>query len=179
MKKTIIGVFESRRDAEKAINEIHNKANVSTDDISYLYRNTDDEIKQVDADKIASDTAGEGAGKGAGTGAVIGAIAGIAAAAGVIPVIGPLVAAGSFIGWLGLGGAVGAAAAGAVGGAAIGGIVGALVNIGVGKERAQMYEDDVKAGKVLVSAMAENDADVVAAMEACDAISVETYTVQV
>ena len=61
MKKTIIGVFMHREDAEKAINYIHNKLKIPTNEISYLYRNTKDEIRQVDTSEISSDTPREGA----------------------------------------------------------------------------------------------------------------------
>ncbi len=179
MKKTIIGVFTSREDAEKTINYIHNKFSVPNDDISYLYKNTNDEIHEVSASNVSSNTPSEGARKGASAGAVLGALAGIVATAGVIPVVGPFFAAGPILASIGVVGAVGTTVAGAVGGAVVGGLVGALSNIGVGKERAKSYEDQVLAGNVLVTVSAENSKAVESAMIGHNAIDVETYEVTV
>lgn len=179
MKKTIIGIFANREDAEKAINYIHNKFSVPNEDISFLYRNTKNEVKQVDAKDISSSTLGEGASKGAGAGAVVGVLAGIAVTAGIIPIIGPFFAAGPLLAVLGITGAVGTAAAGAVGGAVVGGIIGGLANVGVGKEKAQRYEDYVMAGNILVSVNAENSAAIESAMVGHNSVDVETYAVKV
>ncbi len=179
MKKTIIGVFANREDAEKAINYIHNKFSVRNDDISYIYKNTRNEIKQVDAGSISTNTPKEGATKGASAGAIVGALAGIAATVGVIPIVGPFFAAGPILASLGVVGAVGTTAAGAVGGAVVGGIIGALANLGVGKEKAKRYEDYVVAGNILVAVNAEESAPVESALVGHNAVDVETYAVAV
>ncbi len=175
MKKHTIGVFAAREDAEKAINYIHNKLSVPNDDISYIYRNKEGKVREIDADKVSSNTAGEGAGKGATTGAVIGGLAGIAVAAGVLPVLGPLLVAGPLMTALGITGAVGTTAAGVVTGAVAGGLIGALTNLGVGKERAKRYEDQVKAGNILVAVHADEKIDVAGSMVKYNATDVETY----
>ncbi len=179
MKKTIIGVFANREDAEKAINYIHNKFSVPNDDISFIYRNTRNEIRQVDAGEISTHTAAEGASRGASAGAVVGALAGIAATVGVIPIVGPFFAAGPILAAIGVTGAVGTAAAGAVGGAVVGGIIGALANMGVGKEKAKRYEDYVVAGNILVAVNSEQSAPVESALVGHNAVDVETYAVTV
>jgi hypothetical protein len=179
MKKTIIGVFANREDAEKAINYIHNKFSVPNDDISYIYRNTRNEIRQVEASSISTKTPAEGASRGAGAGAVVGALAGIAATMGVIPVVGPFFAAGPVLASIGITGAVGATAAGAVGGAVVGGIIGALMNLGVGREKAKRYEDYVVAGNILVAVNTEESAPVESALVGHNAVDVETYAVTV
>lgn len=179
MKKFTIGMFTAREDAEKAINQLHNELDIPTDDLSFIYRNTEGEVKEVSADDIATPTAVEGAGKGATTGAAIGALAGIAAIAGVIPAIGPLFAAGPLAAALGLTGALGTAAAGAATGAAAGGLIGALANMGIGQERAQRYADRVAAGDVLVSAYADEEIDVRGTLTECGALDVETYAITV
>lgn len=175
MKKFTIGIFESREDAEKAINTAHNTLGIPNDDISYIYRNTDGEVHQVDAEHISTNTPVEGAGQGAAIGGTLGALAGIAAIAGIIPAVGPLFAAGPLAIALGLTGAVGTAAAGAATGAVAGGLIGALVNLGVGEENAQRYADRVHAGDVLVSAYAEEDLDVRACFLSCGALETEGY----
>jgi len=175
MKKTVIGVFKNRSDAEKAINFIHNKHLIPNDDISYIYRNTNNEVMEVDAGSVSSNTPGEGAKKGASTGAALGALAGIAMVAGVVPVVGPFLAAGPILAALGVTGAVGAAAAGAVGGAMVGGLIGALANMGVGEERAKKYEDEVAAGNILVSVQTDNPTNVQSALVQHNATDVEAY----
>lgn len=179
MKKHTIGVFAAREDAEKAINYIHNEFNVPNEEISYVYKNTAGQIAEVDADEVSSDTPMEGAGKGASAGAVLGAIAGVAVAAGVAPVIGPLLVAGPLLTALGVTGVVGSAAAGAVSGAAVGGLIGALMNLGVGEEKAQKYQDQVAAGNILVAVHTETENDIESVFIQNNATDVETYTIEV
>jgi hypothetical protein len=179
MKQHIVGIFAAREDAEKAINAIHSQVGVSTDDISYVYRNTDGDVVEEDADDVSGTTVGEGAKKGAVVGGTIGVLAGIATAAGVLPIIGPLFAAGPLASALGLTGALGTAAAGGLTGAAAGGIIGALVNLGIPEEHAKRYEDRVLAGDILVAVHAEDAAEVVRHFEEAGALETEVYGVVV
>jgi hypothetical protein len=179
MKKITIGLFASRKDAEKAINHIHNELGVDTDDISYVYRNTEGHVTEIDAQDVSSDRPSEGAKKGAVIGGTAGALAGVAAVAGIIPGVGPLIAAGALASMLGLTAAVGTAAVGAAAGAAAGGILGGLINLGVGKERAQEYTDRVNAGDVLVSVHSDVEADVAASFAICDATSIDVFNVEI
>jgi uncharacterized membrane protein len=177
MKQLTIGVFANRRTAEDAINRAHNELSIPNDDISYVYRNTEGEVKEIDSEHISTDTPEEGAGKGAVIGGVIGAIAGIVGIAGALPIVGPLVAGGAIATALGLTGAVGAGVAGAAVGAAAGGFIGALVNLGVGKEHAQHYEDRVMAGDILVVTNDEKSAQAV--FEEAGALEADTYAITV
>jgi hypothetical protein len=179
MKKTTIGIFAKREDAEKFINYVHNELVVPHEDISYIYKDIFGNEKEVNTEAIASDTPAEGAEKGAKAGAVLGALGGIAAVVGVIPVIGPLLVAGPLLAALGITGAVGATAAGAMTGAAVGGLIGGLLSIGVGKEKAIVYQDRVLAGDVLVSINSEKDIEVESSMREYGAMEVETYTITV
>lgn len=179
MKQLTIGVFESRDDAEKAINLVHNELGVPNDDISYVYRNTEGEVKEHDASDISGDTMGEKAAKGATTGATIGALAGIATVLGVIPVVGPLFAAGPLAAALGLTGAAGTVAAAAATGAAAGGLIGALTGLGVPQENAQRYSDRVHAGNILVAVNADMDKDVLAVFAETGALEQQVYTLDV
>jgi hypothetical protein len=89
------------------------------------------------------------AAKGAGVGAAVGAVAGIAAGLAMMMVPGfGLVTAGGALAWA-LGGAVGSAAAGAV----AGGVYGALKDLGIESEHAREYEEHVRGGRVLLSAV--------------------------
>jgi uncharacterized membrane protein len=175
MKKLTAGVFESRDAAEKAINYLHNELRVPSNDISFIYRNTDGEVREVDASGISSHTPAEGAKKGAAIGGTFGALLGLAIVAGVIPVVGPVLAAGPLVTALGITGAVGTAAAGALTGAAAGGLIGALSNMGIGKERAQRYEDRVKAGDILIIVYADEGIGVADALKNLGAVDVEAY----
>ena len=173
MKQLTVGVFASRSNAEEAINRVHKELNISNDNISYVYRNTDGEVKEVDANHVSTDTPAEGAGKGAAIGAGIGVLAGIAAIAGIIPVVGPLFAAGPLAAAIGLTGGLGTAAAGAATGAVAGGIIGALVNLGVGDERAQHYSDMVQAGNILVTTFGDENAESI--FKDCGALETDAY----
>ncbi|MBP7741176.1 MAG: hypothetical protein KA104_00600 [Candidatus Pacebacteria bacterium] len=177
MKKFTVGLFAERSAAEETINRLHNELDIPNEDISYIYRNSQGDIKEVDADDVSTDTAVEGAGKGAMIGGTIGAIAGLATVAGIIPVIGPLFAAGPLAAALGLTGAIGTTAAGAATGAAAGGIIGALTHLGVGEEKAQHYNDRVQAGDILVTAYSEEDATEI--FRSCGAIETDVYVASV
>lgn len=179
MKKNTVGVFPTRNDAEKFINFVHQKFGIPHDEISFVYRNTEEQIKEVDTSEVSSKTAGEGAKKGAKVGAVVGSIGTIAAVAGVIPVIGPLFAAGPILVALGISGAVSSVISGAAVGAAAGGLIGALANLGMGEENAQEYQDMVMAGRVLVAVHSERDDEVRRAMLDHKATLVQTYRIAV
>lgn len=177
MKQMTIGIFSDRSNAEAAINRVHNELNVPNDDISYVYRNSEGDVVEVDAKDVATDTPVEGAGKGAMVGGTIGAIAGLATVAGVIPVIGPLFAAGPLAAALGLTGALGATAAGAATGAAAGGVIGALTHMGIGQENAQHYADRVGAGDILIAVHSEMNAEQV--LKEAGAIETGVYSLNV
>lgn len=178
MKKLTMGIFASRSNAETSISSLVKDLGISTTDISFLYRNTDNELREVSVDEIGeeTDTPADGAVSGALTGGAIGALAGVATVAGLIPVIGPIFAAGPLLLALGLGaGAVGTTAAAAVTGAAAGGLIGALSNLGVSDVRAQEYQDRVVAGDILVAVHSENVDDVIRILNDHGAVSVESY----
>ncbi len=178
MKKVIIGTFRSRQNAEALIRHLRETVSVPADDISYIYKNTDGEVKEVasiGATETKS-TVGEDTTTGAMVGGSLGALAGVATVAGVIPIIGPIFAAGPLIAALGLGaGAVGLTAAGALTGAIAGGVVGALVSLGVTSTEAEAYAEQVRAGDVLVVTHAEDDDAVSAAYDTYGAASINVY----
>lgn len=162
---------------KKAINRLHTESDIPTDDISYVYKNAAGEVKEVDASEISSKTAGEDATEGAVIGGSIGAIAGLATAAGIIPVIGPILAAGPLVTALGIGaGALGTTAAGAATGAIAGGLIGALVSLGANEEHAKKYEDRVLAGDVLLAVHADESQNVVGVLSECGATDVNVYS---
>jgi hypothetical protein len=89
------------------------------------------------------------AAKGAEVGAVIGAVAGIAAGAAmlIVPGFGPVLAAGP-LSWA-IGGAIGATVAGAV----AGGVYGSLRDLGIPEQHARAYEERIRGGGVLMTAL--------------------------
>ncbi|MCG9968042.1 general stress protein [Pelotomaculum terephthalicicum JT] len=132
MLKTVVGLFDSRDQAEKAVSALRGRG---------FY----EEISVLAADKSKTGDTGENKGtggsiaSGVSTGGVLGGLAGLAMGAGalVIPGIGPILAAGPI--------------AGLLSGAATGGIAGGLIDWGVPSERGRYYEGKVKEGKILAS----------------------------
>ncbi len=178
MKQFTIALFDSREDAEKAIGIMTDEHDIKAGDISYAYRNTEGEVKEVDDKEIDGESVAEGAGDGAMVGGTIGALAGLVTAAGVIPVIGPLFVAGPLVAALGLGaGAVGTTAAGGLTGAAAGGLIGALSAWGVDATKAKEYEDKVGAGNVLLTVHADESINLIPVLSNCGATDVNVYSV--
>lgn len=143
---TTAGVFTTRAAAEQAIAQLK-AAGYRDDQIGLVGK--DPSGKTVRSGREAAGHAGEGAAAGAAAGAVAGAatVAGVGAAVmmGVIPVVGPILALGP------LAVTLLNAAGGAAGGAAIGSIAGALIGWGVPEEDAKYYEQQVQAGRYLVT----------------------------
>lgn len=156
MSRTIVRLFEDRRDALNAARDVE-QLGVHPDDVSILSSNHDNwfDGKHTGGDKTdgRETKAGEGAASGATTGAVIGGGAGVLAGLGLlaVPGLGPVVAAG----WLAslAAGAVGGAAAGG----AVGGLLGALKKEGVSDQDAHVYSEGVKRGGTLLSVRAPED----------------------
>ncbi|MGB9866897.1 MAG: general stress protein [Bacillota bacterium] len=126
--QTLIGVFNSRSQAERAVTELQ-KRGLTGEEISVVSRE----------DRLHSDRdrGGQDLSEGAYTGGVLGGLAGLLAGAGAlaIPGIGPVIAAGPI--------------AGAITGAVGGGIAGSLIDLGIPEERGRYYEDRVKQGDIL------------------------------
>ncbi|MFA5881597.1 MAG: general stress protein [Eubacteriales bacterium] len=141
MSKTVIGVFSSRDQAEKAVAELRSKG--FEKEISILAK---DEKRNIDSDENSvMFGAGDTVSGGATTGGVLGGIAGLAIGAGTlaIPGLGPIIAAGPIAGMLS--------------GAATGGIAGGLVDWGIPKERGKYYENKVKEGNIVATIKSSDD----------------------
>lgn len=144
---TTIGVFTTHAAAESALKEL--KAfGVKDTDLSYVYVNDKGAIK----DGQTGGKAGGAAAAGVTAGAVIGGLAGLVVANGILPGVGTLLVAGPLATALGITGAAATAVAGAATGAVAGGLIGALTHMGVAKQDAQLYEDHVRRGDILVIA---------------------------
>jgi hypothetical protein len=143
---TIVGVFEDRTHANKAITELH-QAGFNQSQIG---------VAMQHAEGVGNDTgtehdshAGSGALAGALTGLGLGALAGLGVLAGVIPVVGPAIAAGT----------LGVILSNAAAGAGIAGLVGALVGAGIPEHEAKYYQGELEAGRSIVTVNAAGRAD--------------------
>jgi uncharacterized protein (TIGR02271 family) len=157
MAKNVVGMFDTRQDAESAVRALRDSGFPGAD-ISFVAGNARGEYGEVSAYDTTSDSsteAEEGAGIGATGGAVLGGLAGLLVGLGVltIPGIGPAVVGG------GLAATLGATALGAGIGAAAGGLVGALVGAGVPEEDAGVYAEGVRRGGALVMVQVATDDD--------------------
>jgi len=156
--KTVVGMFETRSEAEDAIRRLQ-AAGFSRDSIGVAMRDTR-ESKEVAAATGAGDLAAEGATAGALSGAGVGALIGIALVGStiILPGIGPILVGGSLAtGSLVAGGTTAAALTGAGIGAVSGGIIGGLIGAGIPEEEATDYATRLEAGHILVSVQAQDN----------------------
>lgn len=145
-RSTVVGVFEQRNDAERAIDELH-RAGFTDEHIGFIMRDGSGHTTH-DVSTTGPSQAGEGAVGGMLAGAGIGGL--IAAAASLlVPGFGPVLAGGILATTLG-GAAIGAAA---------GGILGALVGMGVPEDEARYYETEFESGRMLVTVRADGRFD--------------------
>jgi uncharacterized membrane protein len=136
MGSVVLGVFDTRDQAEEAALELRGKG--FHKDISIVAR--DEEKGNIEETRMGGgEQGGDTAIEGITTGGTLGGLAGLAAGAGAlaIPGIGPLVALGPI--------------AGLLSGAATGGLAGGLIDWGIPETEGKHYEDDVKQGKILVT----------------------------
>src|SRR4051812_48872876 len=133
-RSTVVGVFEDRTQADRAIADLR-RAGFRDDQIGVAMRHADD--SGVSASTPDESDAGSGALTGALTGMGLGALAGLGVLAGVIPVIGPAIA----------GGTLGVILSNAAAGAGIAGPAGALIRPGLSEEGANYYPGRVDAGR--------------------------------
>jgi uncharacterized protein (TIGR02271 family) len=108
-------------------------------------------MKHVDGttDETLGSHAEAGALTGALTGLGLGALAGLGVLSGVIPVVGPAIAAGT----------LGVVLSNAAAGAGIAGLVGALVGAGLPEHEAAYYQGEFEAGRTIVTVNADGRAD--------------------
>ncbi len=171
MQYTIIGIFSERTNAEDAINDLQDQG-FNAKDMSIIMRDRG-EAKTL-AQNTGTDVAG-GTITGLTTGAVVGGLAGLVGSF-VIPGLGAFLIGGPISAALGLTGAAAATASGAVTGAVAGGILGAIMGLGVPREDAQVYEESINNGGILIAVPATEETYEKAReiLEAYDATNVRT-----
>jgi hypothetical protein len=148
-KTLLVGVFDDRLEAGRAVDELE-QAGFTHDSVAFVLRGSD-----VTRGGTVTDTVGtkdeHGMVTGAITGGVMGGLLGAAAAL-VIPGVGPVLAGGILATSLGYAGA----------GVAIGGLLGAMKGAGLSEAEAQFYERQFRSGKAIVTVRA-GDREAVAA----------------
>ena len=137
-RTTVVGVFTDRASAERAISELR-QAGFLGEHIGMVAK--DERGRVIDTRTGHETMAEEGATAGAIAGAGIGAAVGFAVVAGMVPVIGPAIVAGT----------LGTILTNAVAGAAVAGVAGALIGWGIPEEDAKYYENEVRSGRFLVT----------------------------
>ncbi|HWA75157.1 MAG TPA: DUF3341 domain-containing protein [Polyangiaceae bacterium] len=147
MKKSVLGIVETRAQAESIVANLQNSG-VGIGDISVLFP---DKSGTRDFAHEHNTKAPEGAVAGVGTGGLIGGALGLLAGVGAlaIPGLGPFIAAGPLM----------AALSGAAAGAAVGGIAGALIGLGIPEIEAKRYEGKIRGGNILVAVHTENSTE--------------------
>jgi hypothetical protein len=139
MKKAVVGIVETREQAETIVNRLL-ASGFGTKDISALFPdNHGTKAFGYEQHTKAPEGATAGASAGGVLGGTLGVLVGIGALA--IPGLGPFIAAGPILAGL----------SGIAAGATVGGLAGALVGMGIPEFEAKRYEGKLKAGGVLVS----------------------------
>jgi hypothetical protein len=144
---TVVGVFEDRLHANQAITELH-QAGFTRSQIGVVMRHAEGGDDAAAAPEHRTHAAA-GALTGALTGLGLGALAGLGVLAGVIPVIGPAIAAGT----------LGVVLSNAAAGAGIAGFLGALVGAGIQEHQAKFYQGELEVGRSIITVKATGRTD--------------------
>ncbi len=138
-RSVVVGVFSDREAAERAIAELH-RLGFHDDQVGFAMRGEHGVVaKEPDEDEKAAEVAARGMIAGAGLGVIA------AAAALLLPGVGPVLAGGILATIIG----------GAAAGAAAGGLIGTLAGLGIPKEEAEFYETEFNTGRILVMVRAD------------------------
>jgi len=156
MAKMVLGVFSDQNDAGKVVDRLQ-EMGFNPKDISIIMKDT--AATTADVSPTTGDRVAEGTVSGATTGTLIGALAGLLVGVGAvtIPGFGAVLIGGPIASALGLTGAAATTVSAALTGALAGGVVGALTNLGVPRDQAVIYEEEIKRGAVLIAVPATGD----------------------
>jgi len=164
MDRSVIGLFDSVSEAQRALNELV-QAGFARDHISLVAHDASGQYsKYINKDGSFDPEGDVSADEGAGFGAAVGAITGVLASLGAlaIPGIGPVIAAGPLLA------AVTGGTIGAVAGAATGGMTAALIKTGLPEDEAQYYTEGVRRGGTLLVVDTDSDAKAQRAVDIMD-----------
>ena len=144
-RTTAIAIFDDRTRAQRAIDELK-RAGFTEKEIGVTAR----DAGSAPEDDGHKDThAKEGAIAGVTAGAGVGALWGLGILAGVLPAIGPAIA----------GGTLAAILSSAAAGAATAGLAGTLIGLGIPEEEARYYDEEFRAGRIVVTVDARGHLD--------------------
>jgi uncharacterized membrane protein len=168
MSKTVVGIFDSRDQAEMAARHVRDQG-LRTDDISIVAKQGEDNAQggQGINASMMNRQAGvnDNISGGVLSGGVLGGLAGLLIGTGslFIPGLGIIAAAGPITGLLS--------------GAVTGGIVGGLVDLGIPESRGRTYENDIRQGRILFSMKTDEDkvGQVASILKSSGASRVDTY----
>ena len=149
MAKVVVGLFDEQSQAREAI-EVLIESGIDCDRISIIVGDTAGEYTSYpEAGKTAEATGPGPTAKGMMAGGALGGLGGVLLGLGtlMIPGVGPVLAAGPLIAGL-LGAGTGVAA---------GGLIGSLAAVGISKEEAETYAEEVRRGETLVMVTARDD----------------------
>ena len=141
IEPAVVGIFQDREAAEQAVDALH-QSGFASDKIGFVIRGSEEV-----AGGMITDTQGTKDVKGALSGAVTGSVVGgllAAAAAFLIPGVGPVLAGGILASFFG----------GAIAGTAVGGILGAMTGLGISEDEARFYEKQFHEGRAIVAVKA-------------------------
>lgn len=147
-RRTTIGIFSTRAEAESAVTDLR-ASGYRDDQIGMIGKNAEGETIHLN-DAVDSSNITEGAVIGTAVGAVGTAAVGAGIMAGVLPVIGPVLALGPLAVTL----------INAAGGGTVAGVAGALVGLGIPKDDALFFEEEVAAGRYIVTAELGRNKDI-------------------
>ncbi len=138
-RTTAIAIFDDRTQAQQAIDQLK-RAGFTEKQIGVTARGDEDGDTGI-GDGRKDTHAKEGAIAGVAAGAGVGALWGLGILAGVLPGIGTAIA----------GGTLAAILSSAAAGAATAGLAGALIGLGIPEDEANYYDQEFRAGRVLVT----------------------------
>lgn len=177
--RTIIGVFANHSYAQETMEELE-KRGFSPEDISVIMKDSRVDAGVTTGHDYGSNVA-KGAGSGVATGAILGGLTGLLVGIGALalPGIGAFLIGGPLAAALGLSGAAAATVTGATTGAVAGGLLGALTGLGLTREQAIAYEEQIKEGAVLmaVPVAEESEGDVRGILERFNATDITSVVV--
>jgi hypothetical protein len=170
---TVAGIFQTRSDAERAIENLRTTIGLSDENLSLLAPGAAAGQQESETDVPTSDTEQPGMGNalgglvGGAMGAAGGMTLGAAAASLLVPGVGPIMAAGII-------GAALFGAGGAAAGMAAGGALEGQIAQGLPHDELFVYEDALRQGRTVVIAQLEDDDQAEAARAALDAAGAES-----
>lgn len=185
MKQTTIGVFEERADAERAIDRVYKQLNIPADDISFLYRSMEGEVREVRTDALIEKQQGSltaNVAVGALAGAVLGAVIGVTTVLGLTAFLGSFLAIAPLSELLALAGITGNLAiilGTAIVGTVLGILVGALSELALTSRRMRVYSGEAEPKNVVVAVIAPEKTDVLSLFRNLGAFDARVYRLSI